>query len=234
VSAETAFRAVPKKSVLAPRHSVYIVDDHPLVREGLEQMIQQAPDLVVCGYAGDAGPAYDGIQSLHPDVVVVDLALRGDSGLELIKRLQDLVRPPRILVLSMHDEAFYAERALRAGALGYVMKRDSPSKVLEGIRRVAAGRIYVSEAITTEVMAKFVGAPKVQEAPLFERLSDREMEIFRRMGHGQETRSIADDLHISLKTVQTHCMHIKEKLGIANATMLLREAVRWVENERRM
>jgi DNA-binding NarL/FixJ family response regulator len=225
---------VQKSFPTAVRHSVFIVDDHPLVREGLEQLILQASDLSVCGYAEDSGRAYEAIQSLRPDVVIMDLALRGDSGLELIKRLQSVARPPRILVLSMHDEAFYAERALRAGALGYVMKRESPGKVIDALRHVLGGRIYVSEAITTEVMAKFVGAPKVQAAHLVERLSDREMEIFRRMGHGQETRSIADELHISLKTVQTHCMHIKEKLGVANATMLMREAVRWVEEERRM
>lgn len=217
-----------------PRHTVFLVDDHPLVREGLEQLIIQAPDLSVCGYAEESGPAYEAIVRIHPEIVIVDLALRGESGLDLIKRIQALPQPPRILVLSMHDEAFYAERALRAGALGYVMKRESPGKVIDAIRQVLAGRLFVSEAITSEVMGKFVGAPKVRDEPLVERLSDREMEIFQRMGNGQRTRSIADELHISLKTVQTHCMHIKEKLGIADATMLMREAVRWVENERRV
>jgi DNA-binding NarL/FixJ family response regulator len=224
---------VQKSLLTAVRHSVFIVDDHPLVREGLEQLIQQASDLSVCGYAEESGRAYEAIQSLRPDVVIMDLALRGDSGLELIKRLQSLSRPPRVLVLSMHDEAFYAERALRAGALGYVMKRESPGKVIDALRQVLGGRIYVSEAITTEVMSKLLGAPKAQAAHLVERLSDREMEIFRRMGHGEETRSIANELHISLKTVQTHCMHIKEKLGLPNATLLMREAVRWIEEERR-
>jgi DNA-binding NarL/FixJ family response regulator len=224
----------PASETPAARHSVFIVDDHPLVREGLEQLIAQAPDLTVCGYAEDAGPGYEDILRTHPEIVIVDLALRGESGLDLIKRLQMLPEPPRILVLSMHDEAHYAERALRAGALGYVMKRESPSKVIDAIRRVLAGRIFVSETITSEVMGKFVGAPAAGDEPLVDRLSDREIEIFRRMGNGQRTRSIAEELHISLKTVQTHCMHIKEKLGIADATMLMREAVRWVENERRI
>ncbi len=225
----------PTPLLAAPaRHTVFLVDDHPLVREGLEQLILQAPDLSVCGYAEESAPAYEAIVRIRPEIVIVDLALRGESGIDLIKRLQALPQPPRILVLSMHDEAFYAERALRAGALGYVMKRESPGKVIDAIRQVLAGRIFISEAITSEVMGKFVGAPKVRDEPLVERLSDREMEIFQRMGNGQRTRSIADELHISLKTVQTHCMHIKEKLGIADATMLMREAVRWVENEHRV
>jgi DNA-binding NarL/FixJ family response regulator len=224
----------PTPEAATARHTVFIVDDHPLVREGLEQLILQAPDLSVGGYAEEAGPAYDAIVKSRPEIIVIDLSLRGESGLELIKRLQLLPQPPRMLVLSMHDEAFYAERALRAGALGYVMKRESPGKVIDAIRQVLAGRIYVSESITSEVMGKFVGAPAAHDEPLVERLSDREMEIFRRMGNGQRTRTIADELHISLKTVQTHCMHIKEKLGITDATMLMREAVRWVENERRI
>ncbi|HEY1764899.1 MAG TPA: response regulator transcription factor [Opitutaceae bacterium] len=224
----------PTTETATARHSVFIVDDHPLVREGLGQLIIQAPDLSVSGYAEDTATAYPEIVRLKPEIVVIDLALRGESGLELIKRLQLLPEPPRMLVLSMHDEAFYAERALRAGALGYVMKRESPSKVIDAIRQVISGRIFVSEAITSEVMGKFVGAPTSHDEPLVERLSDREMEIFRKMGNGQRTRTIADELHISLKTVQTHCMHIKEKLGITDATMLMREAVRWVENERRI
>ena len=225
---------VKKGSPTAEPRSVFIVDDHPLVREGLEQLLESAPDLRVSGHAEDVQRAFEAIQAQRPDVVIIDLALRGDSGLELIKRLQDLGRPPRILVLSMHDEAFYAERALRAGAMGYVMKRESPGKVIDALRQILLGRIFLSESITAEVMSKFLGAPKVRAAPLVESLSDREMEIFRRMGHGEETRSIATELHISLKTVQTHCMHIKEKLGIGNATMLLREAVRWVEADSRM
>ena len=224
----------PPTEAATERHSVFIVDDHPLVREGLEQLIVQAPDLSVCGYAEDAATAYPEIVRTHPEIVIIDLALRGESGLELIKRLQLLPQPPRMLVLSMHDEAFYAERALRAGALGYVMKRESSNKVIDALRQVISGRIFVSEAITSEVMGKFVGAPTAHDEPLVERLSDREMEIFRRMGNGQRTRAIADELHISLKTVQTHCMHIKDKLGITDATMLMREAVRWVENERRI
>ncbi|HEY1764900.1 MAG TPA: response regulator transcription factor [Opitutaceae bacterium] len=226
--------AVKKSPPTAERRSVFIVDDHPLVREGLEQLLDSASDLKVSGHAEDVQRGFEAIRAQRPDLVIIDLALRGDSGLELIKRLQDLSRPPRILVLSMHDEVFYAERALRAGAMGYVMKRESPGKVIDALRQILLGRIFLSESITAEVMSKFLGAPKFRAAPVVESLSDREIEIFRRMGHGEETRSIANELHISPKTVQTHCMHIKEKLGIANATMLLCEAVRWVEADGRM
>lgn len=211
--------------------SVFLVDDHPLVREGLEKLISQESDLMVCGQADSAAAAYDDIVRLKPDVAVVDLSLAGASGLDLIKRLQDLPAPPAILVLSMHDDALHAERALRAGARGYVAKRESTRKVIDGIRQVLQGQLFISSAIAAEVMAKLVSGSRPQGGSAVDKLSDREMEIFRRIGLGHETRRIADDLHISLKTVQTHCMHIKDKLHLDSATQLMREAVRWVENE---
>jgi len=224
----------PQQPVQAepPSHrSVFIVEDHPLVGEGLAKLIEQQKDLRVCGQAASVGPAYDAIVRGRPDLVVVDLALRGESGLELIKRLRSLKEAPRMLVLSMYDEATYAERSLRAGALGYVMKKESASKLIEAIRRVLDGQLFISEAIANEVVRKSIGAPMAKAPPRVDQLSDRELEIFRRIGLGQKTRSIAADLMISLKTVQAHCMHIKAKLGIANATMLIREAVRWAEHE---
>lgn len=211
--------------------SVFLVDDHPLVREGLEKLIAQQSDLTVCGQADSAATAYDEIVRLHPDVAVVDLSLGGASGLDLIKRLQELPERPAVLVLSMHDDALHAERALRAGARGYVAKRESTRKVIDGIRQVLQGQLFISATIASEVMAKLVGSPSVQSGSSVDKLSDREMEIFRRIGLGHETRRIADDLRISLKTVQTHCMHIKDKLGLESATQLMREAVRWVEND---
>lgn len=186
---------------------------------------------MVCGQADSAAAAYDDIVRLKPDVAVVDLSLAGASGLDLIKRLQDLPAPPAILVLSMHDDALHAERALRAGARGYVAKRESTRKVIDGIRQVLQGQLFISSAIAAEVMAKLVSGSRPQGGSAVDKLSDREMEIFRRIGLGHETRRIADDLHISLKTVQTHCMHIKDKLHLDSATQLMREAVRWVENE---
>jgi DNA-binding NarL/FixJ family response regulator len=163
---------------------------------------------------------------------VLDLALPGESGLELIKKLRSLARPPRLLVLSMHDEAFYAERVLRAGALGYVMKHETTNKVVEGIRRVLQGEVFVSGKVAAQLAGKFVGVRSAQDLSPMARLTDRELEVFRLIGQGRETRSIADELNLSMKTVQTHCANIKEKLGLENATELIREAVRWVERER--
>jgi DNA-binding NarL/FixJ family response regulator len=213
----------------APRRRVFLVDDHPLVREGLTKLINQESDLCVCAEADDAGHAYTGIERTHPDAVIVDLSLQGNSGLELIKRLQALPSPPHILVLSMHDEAFYAERALRAGALGYVMKRETSGKVIAALREILSGRLYVSPAIAAQAAERFLRKRASTSGSPVDSLTDRELEVFRRIGQGQENRKIAEDLNLSLKTVQTHCAHIKEKLGLKNATVLMREAVRWVE-----
>jgi DNA-binding NarL/FixJ family response regulator len=219
----------PPPPSAAPRRRVYLVDDHPLVREGLTKLIGQEPDLCVCGEAAEAGPAFDGIVAAAPDAVVIDLSLQNDSGLDLIKRLQILADPPPVLVLSMHDEAFYAERALRAGALGYVMKRETSGKIISALRRVLSGQLYVSAAMSQQAAEKFLRTRAVASSSPLESLTDREIEVFRRIGQGHENRRIAEDLHLSLKTVQTHCAHIKEKLGLENATVLMREAVRWVE-----
>jgi DNA-binding NarL/FixJ family response regulator len=215
----------------APRRRIFLVDDHALVREGLAKLIEQEADFCVCGEADAAGQAFDRIVGSHPDAVVVDLSLGGDSGLDLLKRLQGLPRPPPVLVLSMHDEAIYATRALRAGARGYVMKRETSGKIIAGLRRILEGNLYLSDQVLAQGAARFFdGRPALDESPA-ERLSDRELEIFRRIGLGQENRQIAEALHLSLKTVQTHCAHIKDKLGLASGTLLMREAVRWMENQ---
>lgn len=211
------------------RSRIFIVDDHALVREGLTKLIEQHEDLSVCGEAEDASIAYDLILSLKPDAVVLDLSLKGDSGLDLIHRLR-LVNPtPAILVLSMHDETTYAERAIRAGALGYVMKSEITGKVIHGIREVSAGRLYVSRAVAEDAAERFLNATAAESSMLVGALSTREFEVFRRIGVGMENRQIAEDLHISMKTVQTHCDHIKRKLCLSNGTLLIREAVLWVE-----
>jgi len=215
------------------RHRIFLVDDHALVREGLRKLIEQEPDLVVCGDAESAATAFAGISELHPDVVLVDLSLRADSGLDLVKRLQQLPEPPRVLVLSMHDELHYAERALRAGALGYVMKRETSGRVLEAIRTLLAGQVFVSGAVSTQMAGKMLGSGRRSVESPIDRLSDRELEVFLRLGQGQETRRIAEELHLSLKTIHTHCAHLKEKLGLENATALMLEAVRWVEAQGR-
>lgn len=215
----------------ASRCRVFVVDDHPLVRESLIALIDRQPDLRVCGQAADSASAFSALLGEPADVAVVDLALPGESGIELIKKLQGLASPPRILVLSMHDESSYAERALRAGALGYVMKHETTDKVIEAIRAVIQGRPYVSGALAAQLARKYVGARAAADLSIAGRLSDRELEIFNLIGRGLETRRIAQVLHLSMKTIQAHCASIKEKLGLANATEQIREAVRWADRQ---
>ncbi len=213
------------------RHTVFVVDDHPLMRESLATLLDRQPDLRMCGQAGDSIAAYAEIERVQPEIAIVDLALPGESGLELIKKFPSLARPPRALVLSMHDESFFAERALRAGAHGYVMKHETTDKVIEAVRRVLAGEIYVSGALANRLARSLASGRGKASLPPSERLSDRELEIFRMLGRGIETRRVAEELRLSMKTVQAHCANIKDKLGLDNATELLREAVRWVEHE---
>jgi DNA-binding NarL/FixJ family response regulator len=215
------------------RRRVFLVDDHPLVREGLVNLIERQPDLSVCGQAETAAAAFEAISRSVPDLALVDLSLEASSGLELIKQLQALPTPPPVLVLSMHDETLYAERALRAGARGYIMKRSAPRFVIEAIRQVIDGKLYMSEALAARMAERYVGAKAVPGESPIALLSDRELEVFQKLGEGWETRRIAKELHLSPKTVQVYCGRIKEKFSLANATELIREAVRWVENENR-
>jgi len=215
----------------ADRTRVFVVDDHPLVREWLSSLINHQGDLTVCGEAGGAGAALSELAAAHPDVVIVDLTLGGRSGLELIKDIRTSHPHAAILVLSMHDEDLYAERALRAGARGYIMKSEATKNVILAIRTVQQGRIYVSERIASALAEKLVaGLPAGSESPVA-RLSDRELEVFQLLGEGRATRQIAERLHLSAKTVQAYCARIKEKLGLRTGTELLREAMRWVENQ---
>jgi DNA-binding NarL/FixJ family response regulator len=212
-----------------PARRVFIIDDHPLVREFLTNLIQNQSDLVVCGQAETSAEALSGVVASHPDVAIVDLSLNGELALELIKNLRAHAPETAVLVLTMHDEVFYAERALRAGARGYVMKRETTGKVVEAIRLVMRGKMYVSAQLSTQLAEKFVvGNDPTASSPIA-RLSDRELEVFELMGRGWETRRIAEERHLSMKTVQAYCARIKDKLGLENATELLREAVRWVE-----
>ena len=220
---------VPKPALLPKPARVFVVDDHPLVRDSLVTLISRQPDLIVCGQAGDSAAAFAAMMRERVDVAVVDISLPGESGLELIKKLQALTPVPRILVLSMHDEAFYAERALRAGAMGYVMKHETTDKVLVAIRHILQGHHYVSSDLAAEFARKYVGGRSAGDSSLVGRLSDRELDVFRLIGLGYETKRIAQDLHISMKTVQAHAASIKDKLGLANANELIREAVRWLE-----
>jgi DNA-binding NarL/FixJ family response regulator len=208
------------------KHRIFLVDDHPLVREGLASFINQQKDLVVCGDAEDSASAINGIRETRPDVALIDISLKNESGLELVKNLEAEFPLVALIVLSMHDEALYAERALRAGARGYVMKRETTKSVLTAIRRVVAGDVYVSERVVNS-MARRMGSRKVGAATPVEQLSDRELEIFRLLGQGRTTSQIAEDLHLSLKTVQAYCARAKEKFGVNSLSELLRAAIRW-------
>jgi DNA-binding NarL/FixJ family response regulator len=209
------------------KRGVFLVDDHPLVREGLANLINQQDDLMVRGEAEDSAGALAGIAATRPDVALIDISLKNESGLELVKNLEIQFPLVALIVLSMHDEALYAERALRAGARGYVMKRETTKSVLTAIRRVLEGDVYISERVVN-TMARRMGSPRksATTSPV-EQLSDRELEIFRLLGQGRTTSQIAEDLHLSLKTVQAYCARAKEKFGVNSLGELLRAAIRW-------
>ncbi len=212
---------------MATKAKVVLVDDHPLVREWLANLINQQADLQVSGDAESAPKALQMIGEVQPDIAIVDLSMEGGSGLELIKDIKASHPEVVVIVLSMHDEAIYAERALRAGARGYIMKREATKRVLEAIRCVLGGKLYLSDKMAMMMAEKFVDGRPKPEVSVVEILSDRELEVFQLLGRGYNTRQIADELHVSFKTVQSFCARIKEKLDFSNASELLREAVRW-------
>ena len=207
---------------------VYLVDDHPLVRESLSNLINEEPDLTICGEADDAERAMKEMERLQPRLAIVDISLQqGVGGLELIKAVKEKVPLVSIIALSMHDEKLYAERCIRAGALAYVMKRESSKRIMTAIREVLAGRLCVSEPIAARFSEKRHSAGKSYEKAPIETLSDRELEVFKLLGRGLTAREVAKTLAISVKTVQTHCAKIKHKLNCSTATELLMEAFLW-------
>jgi DNA-binding NarL/FixJ family response regulator len=209
------------------KRRIFIVDDHPLVREGLVNLINQQDDLTVCGEAEDAAQALAGIGVARPELALIDISLKTSSGLELVKDLGVHFPLVALVVLSMHDELLYAERALRAGARGYVMKRESTKDVLTAIRQVLGGDVYVSERVVNAMARRLGSSRRAPTASPVEQLSDRELEIFRLLGQGLTTSQIATDLHLSLKTVQAYCARAKEKFGVNSLNELLRAAIRW-------
>ncbi len=215
------------------KHSIFLVDDHPLMRQGLTQLINSEPDLAVCGEAEDAPRALKGISTRNPELVIVDISLQGNNGIELTKSIKALYKDLRIMVLSMHDEHIYAQRVLRAGANAYVMKQESPERVIEAIRRTLNGDIYVSEKVGAQILHQIVNGRGATGSPI-DQLSDRELEIIQLIGEGKATREIAASLNVSVKTVESHRAHIKEKLNLKNATELVQYCVQWVEQENAM
>jgi DNA-binding NarL/FixJ family response regulator len=207
---------------------IVIVDDHPLFRKGLEDLIHSEGSFAVCGEAGNAAEAMEIIRKLNPDLAIVDLSLPGANGIELIKNTRAEFPKLPILVLSMHDESLYALRALRAGAEGYVMKHEAMANVIQAIREVFNGRPYLSPAMAAQVITKFAHRNAEGEADPVERLSDRELEILELIGKGNEVRQIAKLLHLSPKTVETHRAHIKDKLDLKNSREVTRFALQWL------
>jgi len=209
---------------------VYIVDDHPLVREWLANLLRAQPDFLVSGHAADAPEGLAAMLADPPDVAIVDLSLKNSSGIELIKELANQLPGTSVIVLSMHEEVSYAERALHAGARGYVTKRESTDRIVEAIRKVLGGQIYATPDLLARLAERVIGRPAPNDPEgRVALLSDREMEVFQRLGVGQPTRRIATELGVSIKTVQAYCARIKEKLDLANGAELVREAVRWTE-----
>jgi DNA-binding NarL/FixJ family response regulator len=209
--------------------NIFIVDDHPLVRDWLTALIEQQPGLKVCGCAATATEARAGIESTKPDVAIVDISLPDGSGIDLMRALKAAQPKLAIISLSMHSERLYAERALRAGARGYVMKSENARNIVTAIRHVLAGSVYLSADMTESFADRFGNGKLPAGLSPLERLSDRELEVFQYLGQGRETREIAKAMNISIKTVQAFCARIKDKLQLANAHELLREAVVWSE-----
>ena len=211
------------------KRRVLIVDDHPIVRQGLRRVMENEDDLVVCGEAESARDARTAIKELHPDVVIADISLKQGDGIELVRDVRAHHPTLPILVLSMHDETIYAERMLSAGANGYIMKQAASDQFLASVRRVLDGGIYVSEAVGTNMIQKFAAGGAYISANPIDRLSNRELQILHMIGKGMSTRETAQSLNLSIKTIESHRAHIKEKLNLKNATELVQHAIQWRE-----
>jgi DNA-binding NarL/FixJ family response regulator len=216
----------------ARKKTVFVVDDHPIVRQGLALLINRESDLAVCGEAEEMHSALRAIQTVKPDILIVDISLNGPDGLELLKNIRITSPSLPVLILSMHDESIYAERALRAGANGYIMKQEATEKVLVALRRILSGEIYVSDRIANSMLRHYVRGVSASEHSSISDLTDRELEVFRLIGEGHGTRQIADALHLSVKTVESYQAHIKEKLSLRSARELVQHAVQWNVREK--
>ncbi len=219
------------KTPAAPRKKIMLVDDHPMLRAGLAQFINKQPDLETCGEAGNSAEAMQQLPAFKPDLVLTDITMPGKGGLEFIKDLLALHPALPVLVVSMHDETIYAERVLRAGGRGYIMKEAGGENLLTAIRQVLNGQVYVSPRISAKILdALSARKPRGSSSPI-EQLSDREFELFQLIGQGKSTRDIALQLHLSPKTVEVHRGHIKDKLDFKDSVSLVHNAVKWVEHQ---
>jgi DNA-binding NarL/FixJ family response regulator len=214
------------------KKTVLVVDDHPLMRQGLALLINQQQDMQVCGEAEEAQAAMQAIAQLQPDIMILDISLKGPDGIELLKNIRATEPDLPVLVLSMHDEAIYAERALRARANGYIMKQEATEKVLVAVRRILSGEVYLSERMSNKMLQQYIGGTPTMIQSRIASLSDRELEVFRRIGEGRATREIAEELHLSVKTVETYQAHIKDKLALRSGRELIQHAIQWKINEK--
>jgi DNA-binding NarL/FixJ family response regulator len=221
-----------KKPAAAAKKKVLIVDDHPMMREGLAQLLDHEPDLCACCQADNATQALASVAKTRPDLALVDISLPDKSGLELIKDLHSMHPGVPILVVSMHDETLYAERVLRAGGRGYIMKQEGGKKLMQAIRQVLNGQIYVSEKMSAKILELFSGHRAATTNSPIEKLSDREFEVFQLIGQGQGTREIAQHLHLSVKTVEVHRANMKQKMQLKTGAELVRFAIRWTDAQK--
>ncbi|MFO1488470.1 MAG: response regulator transcription factor [Verrucomicrobiota bacterium] len=212
------------------RRQIFIVDDHPVFREGLVGLVKREPDLDVCGEADHAAKAILEIQKLRPDLVLADIGLPGKCGLELIKDIRVMSPDIAVLAISMHDESLYAERVLKAGGRGYIMKQERPEKIVQAIRQLLNGQIFLSAQMSNRILNSLSDKRPQSSSPIA-RLSDRELEILQLIGRGKDSHEIAQQLHLSVKTVDTHRGNLKEKLELKNGTELICYAARWVERQ---
>lgn len=216
---------------MSMKRKVFVVDDHSVMRWGYIALINQEPDLEVCGEAASALEAIEKMQDSRPDIAIVDISLDGMNGIELTKHLKSRHPDLPILIVSMHDEALYGERALRAGAQGYIMKKEARTKIIDALRQMLRGSFYLSDEMTTKIFTQYQGGRIEKQVSSIERLSDRELEVFELVGRGYSTREIAEALLISPKTVDSHRTRIKTKLAIERTSELLQQAVQWVQAE---
>jgi len=209
----------------AGKKTVFVVDDHPLLRQGLALLINHEPDLSVCGEAEEAQAAMKAIAVRQPDILIADISLNGPDGLDLLKNIRTLYPELPVLILSMHDESIYAERALRARANGYIMKQEATEKVLVAVRRILGGDIYLSDRMANKLLHQYICGASTDMNSQLSALSDRELEVFRLIGEGRSTRQIAEKLHLSVKTVETYQAHIKSKLSLRSGRELVQHAI---------
>ena len=217
----------PKAVANTRRTRILLVDDHAMLREGLAGFLNKQPDLEICGEAGGAPEAMQQVLEKKPDFVIVDISLKNGHGIELIKQIHVQDESIKMLVLSMHDESLFAERAIRAGAMGYLNKEQSRTRILDAIRSILSGKIFLSEAMTSRMLTRTMGKTEQDDKTPIETLSDRELQVFELIGQGLTVREIASNLQLSPKTVETYRENIKSKLDVRNATELVRHAVQW-------